>query len=137
MTTDAVTLQLVSPERMLLSQEADMVVVPGQEGDFGVLPGHAPLMCALRPGLLAVYNGNDVVARFFISGGFAEVSSDKCSVLVDAADNLSDLDEASVMKELSERQDDLKLVGEDDKASAEKAVEIAQAKLDAIKSPSY
>ncbi len=132
-----VTLELVSPERMLLSQSADMVVVPGEEGDFGVLAGHAPLMCALRPGLLAIYEGGSVVARFFIAGGFAEVSADKCSVLVDAADNFAELKETDIVKEISERQDDLKIVGEADKASAEQALFIAQAKLEVLKSPSY
>ena len=82
---DRVQFELVTPERLLLSQEVDMVVVPGTEGDFGVLPGHAPLISTIRPGTIDVYEGRAVIQRIFIVGGLAEVTPRGCTVLADAA----------------------------------------------------
>src|SRR3546814_18454611 len=69
-----VAFELVSPERLLLSEEVDMVVVPGEEGDFGVLVRHAPLISTLRPGVIKVHNGGSVTEQIFVAGGFAEVT---------------------------------------------------------------
>ena len=62
-----------------------MVVVPGSEGDFGVLHGHAPLISTVRPGVLEVFQGNKVEQRFLVVGGFAEVTPERCTVLADEA----------------------------------------------------
>src|SRR5580693_4622483 len=78
-----VSFRLVMPERELLATEADMVVVPGSEGDFGVLHGHAPLISTVRPGVLEVLQGNKVEQRFLVVGGFAEVTPERCTVLAD------------------------------------------------------
>jgi F-type H+-transporting ATPase subunit epsilon len=80
-----VTFRLVMPERELLATEADMVVVPGSEGDFGVLHGHAPLISTVRPGVLEVLQGNKVEQRFIVVGGIAEVTPERCTVLADEA----------------------------------------------------
>ena len=80
-----VTFRLVMPERELLATEADMVVVPGSEGDFGVLHGHAPLISTVRPGVLEVLQGNKVEQRFMVAGGIAEVTPERCTVLADEA----------------------------------------------------
>ena len=80
-----VTFRLVMPERELLATEADMVVVPGSEGDFGVLHGHAPLISTIRPGVLEVLQGNKVEQRFMVAGGIAEVTPERCTVLADEA----------------------------------------------------
>ena len=80
-----VAFRLVMPERELLATEADMVVVPGTEGDFGVLPGHAPLISTVRPGVLEVFQGNKADKRFLVVGGFAEVTPERCTVLADEA----------------------------------------------------
>ena len=77
--------RLVMPERELLATEADMVVVPGSEGDFGVLHGHAPLISTVRPGVLEVFQGNKAEQRFLVAGGFAEVTPERCTVLADEA----------------------------------------------------
>ncbi|MDH3792055.1 MAG: F0F1 ATP synthase subunit epsilon, partial [Rhodospirillales bacterium] len=63
-----VAFELVSPERLLLSESVDMVVVPGAEGDFGVLVRHAPLVSGVRPGVISVYNGGQVTERIFVAG---------------------------------------------------------------------
>ena len=82
---DTLKLELVSPERLLLSEQVEMVIVPGTEGVFGVLPLHAPTLSTLKPGFVEVYQGNVVKERFFVTGGFAEVTPTTCTVLVDEA----------------------------------------------------
>ena len=71
---DPFSFELVSPEKLLFSEDVEMVVVPGAEGDFGVLVGHAPLISALRPGVIGTYTGSTVDKRIFVAGGFAEVT---------------------------------------------------------------
>ncbi len=88
--------ELVSPEKLLLSEDVEMVMVPGGEGNFGVLPGHALFISTVRPGVIDVYEGNKVSERIFVSGGFAEVTPERCTVLADEAVPLSSLDRAQV-----------------------------------------
>jgi F-type H+-transporting ATPase subunit epsilon len=92
---DQFQFELVSPERLLLSEPVEMVVVPGVEGDFGVLPGHAPLVSTLRPGVIAVFEGGKVVQRIFVASGFAEVTGERCTVLAQQATPLGDIDRAA------------------------------------------
>jgi F-type H+-transporting ATPase subunit epsilon len=84
--------ELVSPEKLLLSEAVGMVVVPGSEGNFGVLPGHALFISTVRPGVIEVYEDNKVSERIFVSGGFAEVTNERCTVLADEALPLASLD---------------------------------------------
>ena len=78
--------ELVTPEKLLRSEDVYMVVVPGTEGDFGVLAGHAPVMSVVRPGELAIYsNANTVTARIRVEGGFAEVNERGLTVLAEQA----------------------------------------------------
>jgi F-type H+-transporting ATPase subunit epsilon len=96
---------LVSPERLLFSGEVEQVDVPGSEGDFGVLAGHAPLVSLLRPGILTVYAGGGS-ERIVVLGGFVEVSADGLTVLADVATSLEDIDQALIathIKDLEER----------------------------------
>ena len=95
-----VVFRLVMPERELLATEADMVVVPGSEGDFGVLPGHAPLISTVRPGVLEVFQGNKAEQRFLVAGGFAEVTPQRCTVLADEAIPFEDV----TAEQLAERE---------------------------------
>ena len=92
--------ELVSPEKLLLAEEVDMVVVPGAEGDFGVLIGHAPLISSLRPGVIDTYNGGKVADRIFVAGGFAEVTGERCTVLAEEAIPVKDIDSASAEERL-------------------------------------
>jgi F-type H+-transporting ATPase subunit epsilon len=82
---DRIAFDLISPERLLLSEEAEMVTVPGTEGEFGVLAGHMPLISTLRPGVIDVRGGTEGDARFFVVGGFAEVNPLKITVLAEEA----------------------------------------------------
>ena len=97
---DKVQFELVSPEKLLLSEAVDMVVVPGSEGNFGVLAGHSLLISTVRPGVIDVYEGSEIGERIFVSGGFAEVTAERCTVLADEAVPLSSLDAAAVEAEL-------------------------------------
>ena len=93
---DKVKFELVSPEKLLLSEEVEMVVVPGTEGYFGVLPGHALFISTVRPGIIDCYTNNQVSERIFVSGGFAEVTPERCTVLADEAMPLSSLDRGQI-----------------------------------------
>ncbi len=80
-----VDLEIVSPEKLLLSRPVDMVVIPAAEGDMGVLPNHAPMIVLLRGGTISIYEGTTVTDRLYVSGGFAEVTPERCTVLADEA----------------------------------------------------
>ena len=95
-------LEVVSPERLLVSQPVEMVVVPGTEGYFGVLPQHMLLLSTLRPGVIDVYNGGAVAERYFVTSGFAEVTGTSCTVLVDEALPLSSITKAFVADRLAQ-----------------------------------
>ena len=95
-----VQFELVSPERLIVSAEVDMVVVPGTEGNFGVLPGHSPLISTIRPGTIDIYQGGAVSERIFVVGGIAEVTPERCTVLADEAVSLDTLDRGSIESDL-------------------------------------
>jgi F-type H+-transporting ATPase subunit epsilon len=96
---DKLQFELVSPEKLLLSEMVGMVIVPGTEGNFGVLPGHALFISTIRPGVIDVYEDRTVTERIFVSGGFAEVTPERCTVLADDAVPLSSLDRATIEAE--------------------------------------
>jgi F-type H+-transporting ATPase subunit epsilon len=97
---DQVNFELVTPERIVLSELADMVVVPGTEGNFGVLPGHSLLVSTIRPGTIDVYQGGAVTRRIFVAGGFAEVTPERCTVLAHESLAAEELDRAATEAEL-------------------------------------
>jgi len=118
---DKVSFELVSPERLLASMLADMVVVPGEDGDFGVLAGHAPLLSTIRPGVLRIYEGDSVTRRLFIDGGFAEVNDSGLVVLAEAAVDVEDIDGEEARRALADAEDDLSELGAEAEASGERA----------------
>jgi F-type H+-transporting ATPase subunit epsilon len=87
----AIALEIISPEKLLLARDVDMVVVPGTEGDLGVLPGHSKLISSLRGGLVDLYENGKITDRFFVSGGFVEITEARVSVLADDITRQSDL----------------------------------------------
>jgi F-type H+-transporting ATPase subunit epsilon len=122
-----IAFELVSPERLLESSEADMVVVPGAEGDFGVLPGHVPLISTLRPGVIEIYDGATVRQRIMVTGGFAEVSNDRLTVLVEEAMPLADISVAQLEGKLRQAQEAVaEATDPAARESAEKQVLMAQ-----------
>src|ERR1044071_4109902 len=112
---------LVSPEKLLFAGEVDQVDVPGTEGDFGVLAGHAPTVSALRPGVMTVFvNGN--AQRMVVLGGFAEVSADgKLTVLADLADSVEDFDRAALAERITAQEEKIKEM--DPGSALDKAIE--------------
>ena len=135
---DQIQFELVSPERLLLSEPVEMVVVPGVEGDFGVLPGHAPLVSTIRPGVIAVFEGGKVVQRIFVARGFAEVTGERCTVLAEQATPVADIDRAAAEVEIREARDDLGEAKDDvERARLEFRIAAAEAKLAALDNPVY
>jgi F-type H+-transporting ATPase subunit epsilon len=96
--------ELVSPEKLLLSREVEMAVLPAAEGEMGVLPGHAPMIVTLRGGVIAVTEGGQVTERLFVGGGFAEVTPERCTVLADDAVPVAQLSKAAAETKLREAE---------------------------------
>jgi F-type H+-transporting ATPase subunit epsilon len=130
---DKVAFELVSPERLLLSVEADMVVVPGGEGDFGVLAGHAPLISTVRPGVIEVHGAGSEPDRIFVSGGFADVSPARLTVLAEEAVPVRDLDRADLERRLRDAEEDLADAKTDDATHrAEATISLLREMLQAV-----
>ena len=126
-----ISFDLVSPEHLIFNEEVGMIIIPGKDGDFGVLPGHSKLMSSLRPGRIMVYSENkNLLKSFFVSGGFAEVNPEKCIILAESVDDISVLDKSIIQKSI----EDLEKL--DDSKSKEQLL-IANAKLDAVNSNIY
>ncbi len=138
MTETVVQFELVSPEQLLVSEDVEMVVVPGGEGDFGVMPGHSPMISTVRPGVIHVFASGAVSSRIFVAGGFAEVTGSRCTVLAEEAVPVGDIDRAEVETDLKNAVED---IGATDDPSAQKAAEFradtARAKLTALDAPVY
>lgn len=124
---DTFTFELVSPERLLISEDARSVVVPGEEGDFQVLPDHAPLLSMLRPGLLDVVLHDGGERRIFVRGGFAETGPENLTVLAQQAIDSADLDRQALAQEIQNAEEDVTDARDD--AARDKA----QEKLDSLK----
>ncbi|MDX2263516.1 MAG: F0F1 ATP synthase subunit epsilon [Hyphomicrobiales bacterium] len=111
--TETFKFDLVSPERLLMSANADQVIVPGAEGDFTVLPKHAPFISTLRPGVLTASAGG-AETRYFVRGGFAEVGPDELTVLAETAMPLSELTDSALAEQIRVAQDDVANAADDD-----------------------
>ncbi len=104
--TDKIAFDLVSPERLLISETADMVTVPGVDGYMGVMSGHEPLVSTLRAGMLDVSGGSaGGEQKFFIRGGFAEVSASKITVLAEEAIPMTEFDLAVLDQRISDAEE--------------------------------
>ena len=102
-----ISFDLVSPEQLVFNDKAGMIIVPGKEGDIGVLPGHSKFLSSLRSGRVMVY-GEDkqLLKSFFLSGGFVEINPEKCIVLTDEVSEMSKLDKSTIEKQMQELQND-------------------------------
>jgi F-type H+-transporting ATPase subunit epsilon len=134
---DQVRFELVSPERLELATDVEMVVVPGVEGDFGVLPGHMPLISTIRPGVIHVFRDGKVAERIFVEGGFAEVTPETCTVLAEHAKAVADIDREKAAEAAQDAKEDAE-DAKDDVAKEEtaRALAIAEARLAAVTEPS-
>jgi F-type H+-transporting ATPase subunit epsilon len=126
-----VAFDLVSPENLIFSDEVGMIIIPGKDGDLGILPGHSKVMSSLRPGRVIVFGEDkNLLKSFFVSGGFAEINPEKCIVLAESVVELNSLEKSSIEKEIQE------LENIDNQKSVEK-IFIAKAKLEALESKFY
>lgn len=125
--------ELVSPARLLVSEPAEMVVVPGVEGNFGAMPQHAPFLSTVRPGVVEVHRGTSPVRKIFVAGGFAEVTAERCTLLAEEAVPLDEIDREAAVARL---QSALAVLQEaetpSEAAAARKSVTVAQALVDAL-----
>ena len=124
---DTVEFELVSPARLLKSEPVEMVVVPGAEGDLGVLPGHSPLIATVRPGVIDIHEGGSVKERIFVAGGFCEVSPERCTVLAEEAIEVSAIDKAAAQKRLEDATAAWQNADDASKAKADTERRIAEA----------
>jgi F-type H+-transporting ATPase subunit epsilon len=122
--------ELVSPERLVFSQEAEMVVIPGSDGNFGVLRGHIPLISAIRSGVIDLYETRHTnPVRIFVTGGFVEVTGDRCTVLVEEATPVTEIDRATIDQQISDLTEDLAdAKDEHERRTVKQALAIAQAR---------
>jgi len=121
---DKIHFDLVSPEQMLLSEDVAMVTLPGTEGDFGVLAGHAPVISALRPGVIEVKGREDGDLRLFVRGGFVEVDPKKIVVLAEEAIPLDDFDAEALDARIRDAEEDITAAKTDaDRARALEALD--------------
>lgn len=129
-----IAVELVTPEELLFSGSVEMIVIPGAEGDFGVLYGHEPLISLIRPGIISLYKQDNTIEKMFISGGFAEVSNSECTILAEEAIAIDAIDpvaaEARLQKAIKQRQ---KSQSELEKNAVEKEIAIAEAMIDIAK----
>jgi F-type H+-transporting ATPase subunit epsilon len=134
MAAEQVEFELVSPEKLLLSEPVEMVVVPGADGDIGVLPRHSPLIASLRIGVVSVYRQNrrEISERIFVDGGFAEVTPERCTVLAEQAVPVAEIDRADVEQKLRDAREDLRdAKDEADRAAIERTIARLEGMLDA------
>lgn len=135
MAEDKVAFELVAPEALVLSRDVEMVVVPGAEGDFGVLPRHTPMISNVRPGVLKVYENGQVTDRIFVAGGFAEVTPTRCTVLADEAAPVAEIDRSAAETAFRNAQDDLRDAKSDlERRDAERRAAVSEAMLKATES---
>jgi len=126
-----ISFDLVSPENLIFNDEVGMIIVPGKDGDIGVLPGHSKLLSSLRPGRVMVYGEDkNLLKSFFVSGGLVEVNLEKCIVLAEGVDEMNSLDKNNIEKEMQD------LEGQDSEDSKQQ-LSIVRAKIAALNSSHY
>ncbi|MCR9254500.1 MAG: F0F1 ATP synthase subunit epsilon [Alphaproteobacteria bacterium] len=122
--------ELVSPEKLLVSEQVEMVVVPGTEGLFAAMPRHAPFISTLAPGVLEIYEGGSVKDRIFVAGGFAEVNETRCTVLAEDATPVEEIDKAGLQARIEELDKEIKFAESDaEREAAESKKKSAETKL--------
>ena len=126
-----ISFDLVSPEQLLFNDEVGMIIVPGKDGDIGVLPRHSKVLSSLRPGRVMVYGENkNLLKSFFVAGGFVEINPEKCIVLAEGVNEMSDLDKSSIQQQIQELESSAS-------DSAKEELAIAQSKIAALDSTYY
>ena len=126
-----ISFDLVSPEQLVFNDRVGMIIVPGKEGDIGVLPGHSKLLSSLRSGRVMVYGeGKQLLKSFFVSSGFVEINPEKCIVLAEEVEEISALDKGDIEQQLKELENETS-------NESKKQYLIAKSKVEALESTYY
>ena len=124
--------QIISPERVAFSSSVEMVVVPAAKGALGILPGHAPLVSQLQPGVVEIYQKDQVIERIFVSGGFAHIAETNCTVLSEEVICLADIlpEEVEAYIERIQTQLAEQSLDQQDRATLEENLIVSRAKME-------
>jgi len=126
-----IVFDLVSPEKLIFNDKVGMIIVPGKEGDMGVLPGHSKLLSSLRPGRLMIYGEDkNLLKSFFVSGGFVEINPQKCIVLAEEVEEMSAMDKTKIEQQIRD------LENENNDESKQQYL-VAKSKIEALNSSHY
>ncbi len=110
MAQNTLTLELVSPEKVLLSQDVVQVTIPGAAGEFGVLAGHAPLLSSLQYGTVVITLPDTTQKKIFVTGGFADITGSRCAILAEEAVDLAELDAVTLEQQIKTAEDELGVI---------------------------
>ncbi len=135
--TEALKFEIISPAKITLKSEAELVIVPGEEGDFGAVKGRTPITLMLRAGVIYIINNDNVCSRIFVDGGYAQVESEHVCILCENSFSLEDISSDDIQKRLDEAQQNYKEANDDNKENAEKSLSIAKALSYCYHHPSY
>lgn len=128
------TLNIVSPEKIVYTDQAEMVVIPGESGELGILPCHEALISALRPGVIEIYENNAPKEHIFINGGFAEVSDDVCTILTEEAFPINEIDMNELEQFIQDTSENINIArSKEERLSLENDFKLASVKLEIIK----
>ena len=130
-----IQLEFVTPEEIVASKPVEMVVIPGAEGDIGVLAGHSQIIVRLRPGMVCVFSNGMIQERVFVEGGIAEINAEKCVLLIERATTEQMLDKDKLSTELIDLRD--KASNQKDDALLQKRINIVETQIGAIQNPPY
>jgi F-type H+-transporting ATPase subunit epsilon len=127
--------ELVTPEKLYVSKPVAMVTVPGGEGEYGVLSGHAPMITTVKPGVIGVYADHEttLTERIFVAGGFAEITADRCSILAEEAVSVVHIDRESTLLRIKLLTESLSAtMGDAERSKIESELAVSQAKIEAL-----
>jgi F-type H+-transporting ATPase subunit epsilon len=122
-------LDIVTPDRLLQSTQAEMVTIPGTEGEFGVLANHAALISTLKPGIITIFQNGVANTHLFVSGGLAEINNNRCTILADSAKNVAEINRAEVESQIRQIQQQLDGANETEKTKLQRDLGVYQAML--------
>ena len=126
-----ISFDLVSPEKLLFNDEVGMIIVPGKDGDMGVLPGHSKVLSSLRPGLILIYGEDkNLLKSFFVTGGFVEINPEKCVVLGEGVTEMSALDKSNIENKIQE-------LATQENVESKLQLSIENSKIEALNSSHY
>jgi len=130
---DDLQFELVTPERLLLAERAEMVGVPGREGQMGIYRRHVPMIATLGPGAVKIWREGREARRLFVDGGFLEVTGERCTVLAEEATPVEDFDRAHLEQKVRDCREDLEDAGDPlERARARHELTLAKARLQVL-----